>query len=249
LSILRRVGQFSEVVREWQGETVVLIGGGPSLTQDQVGMVRVSHKATEVRCIAVNDAYLWAPFADVCYFADMHWFKWQTDGVAKPLLGLTADQVRERFASFAGQKCSIDNNGVFVKDPAVHVLRQAKGGCYGLSLDPCRVVTGRNSGYQALNMAVLSGAKTVILIGYDAQVPKNGPSHFFGEHPTTAPAAVVSEYRTSFRMGADAIKAAGVRVINASPGSAVDAFEKADLAEALRLQPDPKPADLQEASV
>jgi hypothetical protein len=249
LSILRRAGPFSEVVRDWQGETVVLIGGGPSLTLDQVGMVRVAHEAGQVRCIAVNDAYLWAPFADVCYFADVHWFEWQTKGVAKPLLGLTADQVRERFASFSGLKCSIDNHGVFVKDPAVHVMQQSKGGCWGLSLDPCRLVTGRNSGYQALNMAVLSGAKTVILLGYDAQVPKNGPSHWFGEHPRSVPAAVVLDYKTSFRAGAEAIKAAGVRVINASPGSAVDAFEKNDLAEALRLQPDPQPASLQAASI
>lgn len=106
----------------------------------------------------------------------------------------------------------------------------------GLSLDPEYLVTGSNSGYQALNLAVLAGAKKIILIGYDGHVPKRGEkTHWFGDHPRREPDAVFPLYVKSFKSGAEAIKAAGVRVINCSPGSAIDAFEKMDIADALRL--------------
>lgn len=106
----------------------------------------------------------------------------------------------------------------------------------GLSLDSEYLVTGSNSGYQALNLAVLAGASKIILIGYDGNTPKRGEkTHWFGDHPRREPDAVFSLYVRSFREGAAAIKAAGVRVINCSPGSAIDAFEKMDIADAMRL--------------
>lgn len=106
----------------------------------------------------------------------------------------------------------------------------------GLSLDPEFLVTGSNSGFQALNLAVLAGAATVILLGYDGREPEPGqPSHWFGDHPRREPVAVFAKYRESFTSSAKALAAAGVRVINCSPGSAVEAFEKMELDDALRL--------------
>jgi hypothetical protein len=125
-----------------------------------------------------------------------------------------------------------------IEDGNVHLLRNKnfpQNGT-GLSLDPQYLVTGHNSGYQALNLAVLSGAKKIILLGYDGREPPQGqPTHWFGDHPRREPSAVFELYRQSFKSGAAAIKAAGVRVINCSPGSAVDAFEKMELNEALGL--------------
>ena len=106
----------------------------------------------------------------------------------------------------------------------------------GLSLDPEYLVTGSNSGYQALNLAVLAGAKTIILIGYDGHTPKPGEkTHWFGDHPRREPDAVFPLYVQSFKAAAKAIKAAGVRVINCSPNSAIDVFEKMDITDALGL--------------
>ena len=95
MSVLRRIhgGRFSEVAPEWGAATAVLIGGGPSLTVEQVHHVGVARAAGYVRVIAVNDAYRVAAFADVCYFADAEWWGWHKD--------------RPEFQAFAGQKCSI----------------------------------------------------------------------------------------------------------------------------------------------
>ena len=224
--ILRRCGEglFSEVVPEWTGCAAVLIGGGPSLTLEQVEKVRAAHAARLVRVIAINDAYRLAPFAEVCYFADAQWWNWHKD---KP-----------EFRDFAGQKCSIADSIAGIGDAAVHIMANAagRGHSVGLSLDPTRIVTGRHSGYQALNLAILAGARTVILLGFDAREPTTGPTHWFGEHATPTPLAAYAEYRRAFSAGETAIKAAGVRVLNCSPGSAIDAFEKIDLEQALTLQ-------------
>ena len=226
MSILRRpaAGTLSEVAREWIGATAVLIGGGPSLTREQVAQVElVREQRRALRVIAVNDAYRLAPFADICYFADSEWWGWHKD--------------RPDFQAFAGQKCSISDSGRNIKDPAVHILRNAngRGHSFGLSLDPKQIVTGSNSGYQALNIAVLAGAKTIILIGFEAREPTaTSKTHWFGYHPKIEPVEAYAEYRKAFSAGEAAIKAAGVRVINCSPGSAINSFEKLPLEAALQ---------------
>lgn len=234
--ILRRIegSRFSEILPAWNAETVVLLGGGPSLTQEQVVLVRRAREAGAVRVIAVNDAYLWASWADAHYSADSHWHADHTAGIAKPVLGLIAEEVRERWAKFAGEKCTIQNSGANVKDDAVHMLRNKTfpEHAIGLSLDPQSLVTGRNSGFQALNLAVLAGATTILLLGFDGKPADDGRTHWSGGHRRPTPDGAYAEYRMAMN-AAPAIKAAGVRVINASPGSAIDAFEKMALEDAL----------------
>ena len=239
--ILRRIPgeRFSEVVREWAGATVALLGGGPSLTAEQVEKVRVSHQAGRCRAIAVNDAYLWAPWSDVCYFADSSWWKWQTEGRAKPLLGLTAQDVRERFAAFPGQKCSIMWSGMNIADEAVHILKAKNGEDHdtGISLDPRVLAKGRSSGFQALNLAILAGASTVLLLGFDGKSADDGRGHWFGEHPRLTPTAPFYEaMRRAFSAAEREITVADVRVLNCSLGSAIDSFPKVALDDFLRKE-------------
>ncbi len=237
--ILRRneTGRFSTVLRAWQGETVVLIGGGPSITAEQIAMAALEHEAGNVRCIAVNDAYLLAPWADVCYFADSKWWKWHTDGIDKPVVELKAAEVRERFASFKGQKCSIEGGGDNITDDAVHMLRNANFPYHsrGLSKDQGALVTGWNGGFQVLNMAALAGVKRALLLGYDGQPDKNGRGHFHGEHPRITGQDAYPMFRQSFSAAEQALIDAGVQVINCSPGSAIESFPKMAIEDALSL--------------
>ena len=229
--ILRRLpdSRFSEVLPLWENGTAVLIGGGPSLTIVQVERVRAAYESGRVSgVLAVNDAYRVAPWADVCYFADSQWWEWHHE---KP-----------DFRDFLGQKCSIQHSGDNIKDDTVHILRSANTAAngspshqgFGLSLERDRIVTGRHSGFQALNLAVLAGAKDVILLGYDAREPGvDGRTHWFGEHPTAEPVAVYAEYRMAFSKAEHLLLAAGVKVLNCSPGSAINSFPKVDLEQVL----------------
>lgn len=239
--ILRRLAgsRFSIVRQEWKGGTVVLIGGGPSLTREQVEQVRAAQAGWRVQCIAINDAYLWAPWADILYFADASWWAQHTAGVAKPMIKLSAEQVCERFAAFAGQKCSIQSQQPNIADDAVHILKNARTDpngrgihATGLSLDPCALVTGSNGGWQATNLAVLAGAQTIILLGIDGQPAADGRTHWSGGHREPTSQESFAAYRRSFSAGEAALKEAGVRVINCSPGSAIG-FEKMAIEEAL----------------
>lgn len=236
--ILRSIpgSRFSTVAREWDGATVVIIGGGPSLTQEQVELARSARESGGVKVIAVNDAYLWCDWADVLYAADASWHEWHRQGTPKPKIGLTAVQVRERFADFKGQKCSIESQAANIKDDRTHILRNANGTMHGtgLSFDPGALVTGRNSGFQSLQVAILAGAKKVILIGFDGRPTTDGRTHWSGGHPLPTPSDAYMHYRKSFTDAAGAIKAAGVAVWNCSPDSAIDAFEMEDLADCLQ---------------
>ena len=219
MSILRRLPgeRFSEILRGWPDATAVLIGGGPSLTLEQVELVRRARENGAVRVIAINDAYLLALWAEVQYAADSEWHGWH--------------KVRPEFVAFAGQKCTIQNSGANVQDDAVHMLRD--GGRDGLSADPRALRTGRHSGFQALNLAILAGATTVILLGFDGKPNAEGRTHFFGDHPRPEPFAVYEEMRKAFSAAETAIEAAGVTVVNCSPGSAIDSFPKMTLEVAL----------------
>ncbi len=216
---------FSTVEKLWFRGTVVCIATGPSLTQEQVARVRAHRDTGEVAgVLVVNDAYRLAPWADVCYFADLKWWEWHKD---KP-----------EFRAFAGQKCTIFSGKPLPADAAVHVLKGTAAS--GLSATPEGVATGYHSGHQVLDMAVQSGAVLIPLLGYDGKRSANGMRHWFGNHPdsTEPPYQQILEAMKTVQQPA---KARGIRIVNCSPGSAFDCFERAELAS---LLPDPPRAAL-----
>lgn len=226
--------RFSTVRRALVGGTAILLGGGPSLSLELFERARAAHGGN-VRAIAINDAYLLAPWAEVLYAADQHWWKWHSEGVDKPWMGLTSSRVREKFDAFAGQRCSIWNTSHPLPDGDVHFLKNYHGDTngHGLSDDPEKLVTGWNGGWQALNLAILAGARKIILLGFDGRCAADGTQHWHGGHPKRTPDAAYEHYRRAFSAGEAAIEAAGVRVFNCSPGSAIDSFPKMALEAAL----------------
>lgn len=52
----------------------------------------------------------------------------------------------------------------------------------GLSADPTLIHQGQNSGYQAISLAALFGARRILLLGFDFQ-RTSGKSHWHGDHP------------------------------------------------------------------
>jgi hypothetical protein len=203
---------------------------------EQVELVREAHATGPLRCIAVNDSYLAAPWADVLYAADAKWHAWHTQGIQKPAIGLSAEDVARRFREFAGQKCSIATQQNRITDEATHVLKNKNGNKHGsgISLDPQYIVTGRQSGYQALNVAILAGASNVLLLGFDGKV-LDGRTHWHGGHPETTQAGAWQSYARAWTDGQHAIRATGVRIINCSMQSAISHFEKMPLEQALGL--------------
>lgn len=193
------------VPRLWPASTIVCLGGGPSLTAEDVEACR-----GRAQVIAINDAYRLAPWADVLYAADAKWWKWHT-GVP----------------SFTGLKYSLQPTAA--QWPGVQVLQNT--GERGLEVDPRGLRTGRNSGFQAMNLAVHLGARRIVLLGYDMQ-RAGRQEHWFGDHPDRGH----SPYGTfvpAFATLLEPLRALGVEVLNCSRVSALTCFLRSPLAEAL----------------
>jgi len=167
----------------------------------------------------VNDSFRLGPFADALYACDGDWWDhWWQPGCPS---GASA---------FVGQKWSQDARAAETyginRVPSVAEL--------GLSLDPLRIHLGSNSGYQALNLAVLFGASRILLTGFDMKLSVGGQRHFFGDHPGSLnKASDYNQFIRAFHTTADDLKRAGVEVLNCTPGSALDAFPMAKLEDVI----------------
>lgn len=225
---------------------MVLLAGGPSFGREQADAclaARGPADAPRLRAIAVNDAYRLAPWADILYFADARWWKWHKD--------------RPEYQAFAGERITIENVGDDLTDAQrtefysqlqaaqIGLLHNYGIGSAVLSEKPNGVVTGQNSGYQALNIAVLAGAARILLVGFDMKPADDGRMHWFGDHPVKTHASVFSVMVNNFDRLARRRGAGGPEIINCTPGSALACFPRSSLEHELaRILSGPEPAAL-----
>jgi hypothetical protein len=205
---------------EWMGETAFLLGCGPSLNDVPVERLRG-------RIIAINDAYLKAPWADVLYFCDLPWWR------------KNQHEVRE---VFRGRRIVTMINFI----PGVHTLRCT--GEEGLDTDPGALRSGLNGGFQAIHLAYHFGAKRIVLLGYDmrAVLPVGRESQNENKlvhwRPRTGDNAARQEHLMRTRMLPKfnsltaPLAAAGVQVVNCTPGSALRVWPQVPLSEVLAWQ-------------
>lgn len=87
---------------------------------------------------------------------------------------------------------------------------------------------GGNSGHQAINLAYLFGAKTIILLGYDMKIGEK--THWFGDHPKglQVPSPFGSFIDNMNLLAKDAQKV-GLKIINASRETALTCFERSTM--------------------
>lgn len=199
-----------QVQKLWSGETVVCIGGGPSLTKADVDLCRA-----RARVIAINDAFKLAPWADVLYCCDGKFINHY-----------------EGIRSFTGPKYSLTVNARRYPE----WIRLAKNMAGGLSLNPSVLCTGAtsngNSGFQAINLAVHLGAARILLLGYDMS-RHSGKSHWFGEHPNRWAPSNYKAFLPTFDSLVKPLKTLGVEVVNCSRVTAMKTFPLMPLEQAL----------------
>lgn len=97
----------------------------------------------------------------------------------------------------------------------------------GLGLD--RVHFGGNSGFQAINLAFLWGAKRIVLLGFDCK-PVGGKAHWFGQHPEGLTQVQPYDlWLEHYPQLAYDLKREGVQVVNCSRDTAITCFERATI--------------------
>ena len=202
----------SRVPRLCPGGTVVCLGGGPSLTREDVDYCR--GRAT---VIAINNAHELAPWADALIASDADWWRFHK-GVP----------------SFAGLKYCVThprNHLPIALDAGIVMLRGT--GDTGLELSPSGIRTGCHTGAAAINLAVHFGAARVLLLGYDGQ-RTGGEEHWFGVHPPKLRRwSNYDLFADRLARLVDPLARAGVTVINCSRQTAYTCFPRQPLTEAL----------------
>lgn len=200
------------VPRLWEGETCVIIGGGSSLTPADVAFCR-----GKARVIAIKEAYLLAPWADVLYAADAKWWLYYNGA-----------------PTFEGVKYSIEGMDVphqLERYPDVRILRNT--GNEGIERDPSGLRTGYNSGFQAVNLAVHFGVKRILLLGFDMWRGPDGEQNWFGPHPNHV-ASPYGLFLKAFATSVEPLRKLGIEVINCSRFTVLSLFPKMTIEEALR---------------
>ena len=204
--------QFA-IPRLWDGATAVVIACGPSLDLAQVRTVARARASGAVRAIAVNDAVYPAWWADVLYACDAKW--WRFNGGVP---------------GFSGLKIGLEP---VPEHPEVNCA--AKSGDYGFDPDPRYLRTGSAGGHQAVCAAVHLGAARVVLLGFDC-TGRPGRLHWHGDHPQplrNPQPQTFEKWLRAYDALAPELGRRGIDVINATPGSAIAAFRKLSLEEAL----------------
>lgn len=200
-----------QALARFAGRTVLLVGGGPSLTPEDL----IRWRGQTERIAVVNDAVYLAPDADLLWFSDAAW----------------ADQHWAAVAGFGGVRATLENDHLHAQLPGLLSLRNR--GATGFSEEPDGVAHGSNGGYACMHLLLHARPRRIVLLGFDCKAARTGATHWFGDH--TAPLHNPSRERMRIwaeRFGAlaEAAAARGVTVLNASPDSAIRCFEPAPCA-------------------
>lgn len=155
------------------------------------------------------------PWADVMYGCDAHWWR------------------HHKGTEFKGEKWAThempDHDNTQAHEQfGVHLI--AGKDAQGFSFDPSVIHYGQNSGFQAVNLALHFGARHIILVGFDMR-RVDDKAHFFGDHP--AGLNSTPTYVDFINAFTNAKLPSGVRVINATPNSALKCFPMMSFDEAV----------------
>lgn len=190
----------------WSGDIAAVVASGQSATQTDLTLLR-----GRCRILAINRAFELAPFGSALYAADGAF--WTHYPAAR---------------QFAGIKITADRNAA--SHWGLHQI--TVDGAHRIQVDaPGRIGHGGNGGFQAINLAVQFGARRILLIGIDLCGEHWHEAH---KQPLRNPKPqTLEKWRKRLDAQAAALAALGVTVYNCSMCSALTAYPKMPIAEAL----------------
>lgn len=190
---------------DWIGERCFVICGGESVRAQRYQIAQLRG-----RIIGVKHGVLLRPDADVLFIAGE-----RAQEIVPPLLKV-----------FRGQYIVVRGKGhPAVPDDAKRVVRPLTHTAW---CDDPTMVAGYDAGTSAINLAMNFGAMEIILLGYDMV----GGRWFNGELPHYLPYPKEAEMQIHMSVLPALAKDAerrGVRIVNCSPISRVDCFERQPL--------------------
>jgi len=224
------------VPRMWENEDVWILGGGPSLTKqfdipnsvvksvkDRTSspsvyspyMKSIHHK----HVIGINIAFMIGDWMDIIFFGDNGFFlKYQELLANHPALRVTCTNIET--ARSANWVKVLDKDNDHVK---------------GISQNPKLVSWNGNSGAAAISLAAHTGAKRIILVGFDMNLGEDMSQHWHDEYERgkiNTPDSqkrwqpTIERHQRGFEQIAIDAKKMGIEILNASPTSEINLFPK-----------------------
>lgn len=185
----------------FRGETVYLLGSGPSLDGFDYSLLEGR------RVIAVNNAGLCQyRRADVLISTDMRW--WQESA--------------HKLHLFHGDTL-ISTEGAGIPDPRIRVMARRRKS--GLSFER-HILHGIYTGmHAAINLAVHFGAARIVLLGVDLR-GAGERKYTYGGQITPRTARQFANMKAALESTAPALKGKNIDVVNASPDSALEIWPR-----------------------
>jgi len=236
------------IPRIWAGADVWIIGGGASIVSEfdipqniekavRQGDEKLSafspylHPIHNKHIIGVNMAFQLGAFVDILFLGDFSFF----------------NQNRKDISQFRGLKASCHKRfaGKEFKDENVYHYGRIRDD--GLSMKKGKVVWHGNSGAASINLASHLGAKRIFLLGFDMDLSSEGFQHWHNAYTLPGEAGrkkkikkikkkrlPFSRHLTGFPSIKKAANRLEIEILNVSPNSKIEVFEKITLKEALK---------------
>jgi hypothetical protein len=200
---------FWSVAREWAGETVFIVGGGPSVLGVDLEALRGQ------RVIAINSSVYKLPWADILYFGDWRWWN-EPDN-------------RAAVASFRRRVVTVSR--LCSEDKKVLMCRAAKPP--GLARERDSLMQKWTSLTAATNLAahLVGPGGTIVWLGADGRLAADGRSHHHPPHRWPHRSGCYDKQHADLVTIVSSLRALKIAAFNASPGTAWT-----DLLPVIRLQ-------------
>jgi len=237
----------------WPGATVFIIGGGPSITQDQLKLLCDSKNRGKYRIIGCNKAYREGSWIDAIWCGDDRYFFKYRNAMVREYNGLriSLSNAAERdkhfkwMCKFRGGKKQMRQLEKMMKDSLLDpvVFRTLKKNpTTGICPLPGYICWNSNTGSSAINLAYHFGARKIALMGFDMQsLPIKNPTsaqrktgitrqtHYHEGYPEwggPSKKLPYNRYRRRFPVIAQHAKLLGLEIIDCSLNGALTQFPK-----------------------
>jgi len=207
--------------KNWSERPVYIVGGGSSLRPHAKKLWLLYQRGFVV---AVNDSHLHCYFPDAIFTLDHLWLEKNIKKIE--------DMPGPVFAAVDKENPRVESKNL------TYLKRTRRLGISEpspLSEDATVITNGMNSGYGALNLAFLKGAKIIYLLGFDFKEIEN-KAHFHAGYPwhnRTNSNRMFPYWAKAFEDTTVQLNKYGVHVFNCSPDSLVTCFPRKSYDEVL----------------
>jgi len=218
-----RPRRFSEYVKNgtWKGRRCFIIGGGPSVKDVDVSLLKGE------LTIGINRAYeLLDP--SILFGVDGQMWGWVEQGKC-------GEESKKKFNAYTGYKVWMALHDLF--PPDFHLIDVDNRGGYRIGTTGCLAFKG-NSGYGAINLAAALGANPIYLLGFDMEGDGEGKQVWWHDgYPTDYGENVYARYIEEISRFAPVLKEAGFKVVNLNPKSKLRCFKFGDYEKVVKNKP------------